>query len=474
MTPALDDLLPDLPPADAATLQRGLLAVLQTRPPEAPLDEVTVDLLLADCDRRLAAQLDAILHHPAVQALEATWRGLQQLTGRISFADGVTLELLQYTRDDMRDDFAEAPELTASGLYFHVYRQGIGLYGAAPYGFICADLEFGPAAEDISLLRQCSSVAAMAHAPFIANAGPDFFGGPDLTGLPRLRDIAGALANPRFRAWQALRATEDARYLGLCLPRVLLRAPHDPATDPACVLPYRESVADARDLLWGRASLAFTLLAADSFARYRWCVHILGSRAAAGNLQLRWDYATLPGLWHRHPLECSLSPRLEQALADEGFIALVYERAAGCARLVSAPSVQRPRPLAATSEADRAAAAGERLGAQLPYLFLVSRLAHYLKCFQRERIGSWLDRSELEHELDLWLRQYVSAMEDVQLEVRARRPLRSATVRVETVAGQTGWYRCRLQIQPHLTHNSAAFTLSLLGKLDRPQDAAPE
>ena len=112
--------------------------------------------------------------------------------------------------------------------------------------------------------------------------------------------------------------------------------------------------------------------------------------------------------------------------------------------------------------------AGERLGAQLPYIFLVSRLAHYLKCVQRERIGTWSDRSALERELELWLRQFVSDQDDAQWEVRARRPLRRASVLVEEVAGQTGWYRCRLQLQPHLTHNSASFTLSLFGKLDRP------
>jgi len=473
MTTLLEELSADLAPADATALRRGLVAALRGRPPAAPLDEVTLDLLISDCDRRLAAQLDVTLHHPAVQALEATWHSLWTLVQRISFVERITLELLQYTRDDMRSDFAEAPELTASGLYFHVYREGIGRFGSTPYGFICADLEFGPGAEDISLLRQCGAIGAMAHAPFIANASPEFFGGRDFTGLPRLRDIAGGLASPRFRAWQAFRASEDARYIGLCLPRVMLRAPHDPAKDPTCRIAYRESIASTRDLLWGRASFAFALLAADSFANYRWCVHILGSRAAAGNRQLRWDYPTLPGLWHRSPLECTLSARLEQALADEGFVALVYERGSECARLVSAPSVQRPRHVSQGTDSDRAAAAGERLGAQLPYIFLVSRLAHYLKCVQRERIGSWLDRASLERELDLWLRQYVSAMEDVQLEVRARRPLRSASITVEAVDGQTGWYRCRLQIQPHLSHNSAAFTLSLLGKLDRTPEASP-
>jgi type VI secretion system protein ImpC len=453
-------------PALAERGRRALVALVPTLPADhAFVDDAAVDLLIAECDRRITRQLDEILHAPPVQALEASWRSLARLVDRIDFAENIRLELLQCSKHDLRADFTDAPELPASGLYHHVYAQAIGTFGADPYALLCVDLEFGPGAEDIALLRQCAAVAAMAHAPFIANASPDFFSLPDFTGLPRLRDLTNALAGPRYRVWQAFRATEDARYLGLCLPRVLLRPPHDLDLDPTLPLPYRESTDRP---LWGRPSYVFALLAATSFARHRWCVHLLGSRAASAADQVRWDYPSLPDIWARCPLECVLSGRIEQALADEGFIALLHERTTGRARLLSASSVQRPRTVVQATDADRAALAGERLGAQLPYIFLVSRLAHYLKCVQRERVGSWLDRSALERELQLWLRQYVSDQDDAQWEVRARRPLRRANVAVESVEGQVGWYRCRLQLQPHLTHNSASFTLALFGKLDRP------
>lgn len=471
MTPLSDELLRDCPPEDHARARLGMTAVLRTISADTPasaLDDVLLDLLICDCDRRMAAQLDEILHDPRVQALEATWRSLELAVTRVEFDENIRVELLQCRKQDLLDDFAEAPELPRSGLYQIVYARAIGTYGAHPYGLLCADFDFGPGAEDVSLLRQCSAIAAMAHAPFIANVDPALFHMPDFTALPRLRDFAAALSGPRLRAWDSLRATEDARYLGLCLPRVLLREPYDLHTDPRAPLPYRETVQHHRELLWGRPSYVFATLAAGSFARHRWCVHVLGSRAAAVAGQLRWDYPTLPGLWHRIPLECVLSARVEQALAEGGLIGLVYERSSGCARLVSAASVQRPRQVFTSSDAERAALAGERLGAQLPYIFLVSRLAHYLKCVQRERIGTWSDRSALERELELWLRQFVSDQDDAQWEVRARRPLRRASVLVEAVEGQTGWYRCRLQLQPHLTHNSASFTLSLFGKLDRP------
>ena len=471
MTPLCDLLLQDCPPEDHARVHLGVVSVLRSIAADTPasaIDDVMLDLIVADCDRRIAAQLDVILHDPRVQALEATWRSLALMMERIDFDENIRVEILHCRKQDLLDDFAEAAELPRSGLYQIVYARAIGTYGAHPYGLLCADFDFGPGAEDVSLLRQCSAIAAMAHAPFIANVDPALFHLPDFTALPRLRDFAAALSGPRLRAWDALRATEDARYLGLCLPRVLLRPPHDLHADPRAPLPYRETVQHHRELLWGRPSYVFATLAAGSFARHRWCVHVLGSRAASIALQLRWDYPSLPDLWHRVPLECLLTARVEQALADGGLIGLVYERSSGCARLVSAASLQRPRTVFTSTDQERAALAGERLGAQLPYIFLVSRLAHYLKCVQRERIGTWSDRSALERELELWLRQFVSDQDDAQWEVRARRPLRRASVLVEEVEGQTGWYRCRLQLQPHLTHNSASFTLSLFGKLDRP------
>lgn len=432
-------------------------------------DRSALDRLIADCDRRLSAQLDALLHHPALQALEATWRALWLLVSRTDRASGVLLELLHCRKDELAADLRDAPEAARSGLYQHVYTRAIGAYGAAPYGLICAEFDFGPGPEDIYILRQCAAVAAAAHAPFVANLSPALLDLEHHAALPRVRDLAERLAAPRLAAWRALQALPDARYLGLCLPRFLLRLPHDDLAPrdalpprlplaPDLPLPYRERAGPAHaDFLWGRASYLFALLAATAFARDRWCVHLLGPAAAASAALPVLPTPSFPDFWRRLPLECQLAGRSERELAAEGLIAFSFARESGRARLFAAPSLHRPAP---------DAAAGERLGAELPYVFLAARLAHYLKCVQRELVGSWHDRAALERTLQHWLRQYVADQDDIQPEVRARRPLRRAAVVVEPASD--GWCRCRLELVPHLVHNNAAFTLSLVSRLERP------
>lgn len=432
------------------------------------VDAVHVDTLIAELDRRLSAQLDEILHHPRMQSLEAAWRGLRFVVDHLREGDNVLVELVSVTKQELADDFADAPEIPQSGLYRLVYTSAYATFGGKPYALVCADYEFGPGAEDLGLLRQCAAVSAMAHAPFIANVGAGFFGLDGFYELPRVRDLSAILSGPRYRLWHSFRDTEDARYVGLCLPRFLLRAPYRVETDPFMPLRFREAVEDDHErFLWGHASFAFAVRAIDSFSRYRWCVYIIGSRAGGmieGMTGL--EFPSMPDSSPRCTLECLVSSRIEHMLSEEGFIAVVYDRASGAAMMHSASSTQRPRRYADTEEG-RAAYASERLGAQLPYIFLVCRLSHYLKRVQSERIGQWDSRQTLQKELSDWLRGFVSDVENPHWETRARKPLRKAQVTVESVEGQTGWYRCHLLLQPHLTHNSASFTLSLLGRLEK-------
>ena len=100
-------------------------------------------------------------------------------------------------------------------------------------------------------------------------------------------------------------------------------------------------------------------------------------------------------------------------------------------------------------------------------MFIINRLAHYIKVLQRENIGSWKNRSELEDELNTWLKQYVSDQDNPSAEVRSRRPLRKAQITVEDVEGEPGWYSVQMNVQPHFKYMGADFTLSLKGKLDK-------
>jgi type VI secretion system protein ImpC len=161
-----------------------------------------------------------------------------------------------------------------------------------------------------------------------------------------------------------------------------------------------------------------------------------------------------------------LTERREFELSEEGFVSLVFRKNADNACFFSANSVQKPKQFGNSPEGKQAET-NFRLGSQLPYIFIMTRLAHYLKVLQREQIGTWKERADLERELNNWVRQYVADMESPAPGVRSRRPLRQAQVSVEDVEGQPGWYRCGLKVRPHFKYMGASFTLSLVGKLDK-------
>jgi len=408
----------------------------------------TLDLAIAELDRRLARTLRAVLQHPAVQNLEAHWRGLHRLLEHARPHDNIRVDLLPCSQAELQSDFERADDPSLAGLHHLVYTRAYASFGGQPYGLLCATYRFGPDPDDLTLLRRCAAVAALAHAPFVADAAPILLGLHDLTELPRLRDLEAAQSGPRFAAWHAFRASPDARHVTLCLPRFLLRAPHSPETTPNQPLRFREPIDHPAQFLWGSAALLLAMRTADAFAEQRWCVGLVGTRGGPALLPLVRPIAT------HCTLELLLPPRCERALAGAGLLAFTVERATGRAIAREAPTVQR-------------LADSDNLAAQLPYVLLVSRLAHYLQRVQRERVGQWDDRAALQSELDHWLRQYVADMDDPPPEVRARKPLRRASVTLDQSPDHAGWHRCHLSVVPHLTHLGRPLTLELIGRLER-------
>jgi type VI secretion system protein ImpC len=453
-----------------AVARRGLgtlLDALVASHERAPrIDKHAIDALIADIDRRLSAQLDEILHHADLQRLESAWRGVKLLVDRTEFGENIRVHLLDIDQESLRADFDEAPEICQSGLYKLVYTGEFGQFGGEPYAAMIADYHFGPSPRDVALLAQLGSVAAMAHAPFIAAAAPSFFGLEDYRRLPNLNDLASIIAGPGYERWRSFRDSDDARNVGLTLPRFLLRAPYVPGEVRSFA--YEESASgDHRAYLWGNAAFAFATRLTESFARYRWCPNIIGpsSGGSVANLPLH-HFQSSGGIATRIPTEALISERCEFELAEQGFITLAVRKGADDACFFSANSCQRPKGFGGSPEG-RQAEVNHRLGTQLPYLLIVNRLAHYIKVLQREQIGSWKERADLERELNAWLGQYVADMDTPQPSVRDVRPLRAARVAVEDPRGEPGWYRVRLSVRPHFKYMGAAFTLSLVGRLDK-------
>ncbi|WP_324082160.1 type VI secretion system contractile sheath large subunit [Geomonas sp.] len=434
----------------------------------ARISKTVLDAMIAELDRKLSRQVDEILHHPDFQRLESSWRALEFLVDRTDFRENNRIEVLNVSKEELIDDFEDATEIAKSGLYKTVYSAEYGQFGGKPYAAIIADFQFGHGPRDIKLLQDVAAVASMAHAPFIAAAAPEFFGCDDFTSLPNLKDISSILEGPQYASWRSLRDSEDARYLGLTLPRFLLRLPYGDDTIPVKTFRYQESVTDSHHrYCWGNAAFAFATRLTESFADFRWCANIIGPQGGGTVQELPLhQYQAMGAMQTKIPTEVLVSERREFELAEEGFIALTMRKGSDNAAFFSANSVQKPKYFGLSKEG-KEAELNHRLGLQLPYVFIVSRLAHYLKVIQRENIGSWKERGDLENELNLWLRQYVSEMDNPMPGVRSRRPLRQAAVSVSEVPGEPGWYRVGLKVTPHFKYMGAYFTLSLVGKLDK-------
>ncbi|SFI08785.1 type VI secretion system contractile sheath large subunit [Modicisalibacter xianhensis] len=432
------------------------------------VNKSVVDRMIVELDRKIGAQVDEILHDENFQKLESSWRGLKLLVDRTDFKENIKLDLLHATKEELLEDFEFAPEISQSGLYKHVYAAGYGQFGGEPVGAIIGNYDFSPSTPDMKLLQYTASVGAMAHAPFLSSVAPSFFGIDSFQELPNIKDVKSIFEGPKYTRWRSLRESEDARYLGLTAPRFLLRMPYDPVENPVKSFNYRENVSENHEhYLWGNTAYLLAERLTDSFAKCRWCPNIIGpqSGGAVDNLPVHL-YESLGQLQAKIPTEVLITDRREFEIAEEGFISLTMRKGSDNAAFFSANSVQKPKKFPNTPEG-RNAETNFKLGTQLPYMFIINRLAHYIKVLQREQIGSWKERQDLERELNTWIRQYVADQENPPADVRSRRPLRAASIQVSDVEGDPGWYQVSMAVRPHFKYMGANFELSLVGRLDK-------
>jgi type VI secretion system protein ImpC len=229
---------------------------------------------------------------------------------------------------------------------------------------------------------------------------------------------------------------------------------------------------DHENYLWGNTAFLMATRIVDSFAKYRWSPNIIGPLSGDAVYDLPMHlYEAMGQLEAKIPTEVLITDRREFEMAEMGFIALTMRKGSDNAAFFSANSPQKPKRFPNTREG-KMAETNYKLGTQLPYMFIINRLAHYIKVLQREQLGSWKERSDLERELNTWLKQYIADQENPPSDVRSRRPLRAAHVEVADVEGDPGWYQVVLKVRPHFKYMGASFELSLVGKLDKEKDGA--
>ncbi len=426
------------------------------------IDKVLLDEYIAKVDRIISAQLDEILHHPEFQKVESAWRSLRYLINRSPINANVKIEMLDVDKESLREDFEEAPDTTQSALYKHVYTAEYDTPGGEPISTMVSNFEFDCSAPDISLLQEISRVSAAAHCPFLASAGAKFFLKDSLEEVAKIQDLGSYMERAEFLRWKNFRESEDSRYIGLSFPRFLMRLPYGDL-NPIRNFNYQEDVAsdDHDKYLWGNATFAFAANIVRSFHDNGWAVNIRGPQSGGRveNLPLH-SFEAGRGFETKIPTEVLISETKELEFANQGFIPLSYYKNSDFACFFSANSTQKPQVFE-TPEAS----ANARINTRLPYIFLVSRIAHYLKVIQRENIGSSKPRHELEQQLNDWLGALVTKMNNPDESLIATHPLKDAKVTVTEIPSNPGYYRVSTYVVPHFQVEGIDVRLALVGQM---------
>jgi type VI secretion system protein ImpC len=426
--------------------------------------EMMINARIAQIDHLVSLQLNEVLHAKAFQKLEGTWRGLKYLLDQSETSDKLKIKVLNVTKKELLRDLQRAPEFDQSAMFKKVYEEEYGIFGGAPFGALVGDYEFGRGPEDIELLEKVAQVASAAHAPFLTAAGPEMLNMDSFTAIDAPRDMAKIFDSSEYAKWKSFRQSEDSRYVGLCLPHVLMRLPYGKAGTQIDGFNYEEGVdgTDHDKYLWGNAAYALGARLTQAFAQYGWCAAIRGVEGGGLVEGLpTHNFTTDSGdIALKCPTEAPITDRREKELADLGFIPLVHCKGTDYAAFFSVQSGQKSKVY--DSEA---ANANARLSTQLPYILAVSRFAHYLKAMMRDKLGSFMSRTDCERFLNQWIVNYVTPDDTASPSVKASHPLRDARIEVSEVPGKPGVYRAVSFLRPHFQLDELSVSLRLVAEL---------
>lgn len=430
----------------------------------------TIEGIIAELDRKISEQVNQIIHHEDFTKLEGSWRGLHYLVSNVETDEMLKIKVFNISKSDIAKTLKryKGTAFDQSPLFKQIYEQEFGMPGGQPYGMLMGDYHFDHSAPDVEILSGMSEIAAAAHAPFITGANPTLMQMDSWQELGNPRDLTKLFQSAEYAPWRALRESDNARYLGLAMPRTLARLPYGPKTAPVEEFAFEEDTtgSDHSKYVWSNAAYAMTRNIARSFKLHGWCARIRG--AESGGMVENLPCHTFPtddgGVDMKCPTEIAITDRREAELAKNGLMPLSHWKNTNYAVFIGAQSLQAP---AKYDSAD--ATANAALSARLPYLFSTCRFAHYLKCMVRDKIGSFKSRKNMEDWLNNWIVQFVTSDPAASEETKAEKPLAEARVEVEEVAGSPGYYTSKFYLKPHFQLEGLTVSLRLVSKLPAPK-----
>jgi type VI secretion system protein ImpC len=427
----------------------------------------SIEAMVAAIDKKLSEQINLILHHPDLQKLEGAWRGLHHLVNNTETDEQLKIRFMNISKQELGKTLKKykGTAWDQSPIFKKVYEAEYGQFGGEPFGCMVGDYHFDHTPADVEMLGEMAQISAAAHMPFIAGASPTIMQMATWQELANPRDLTKIFSTPEYAAWRSLRESEDARYLGLAMPRYLARLPYGAKSSPVEEFDFEEDTgaADHNKYTWANAAYTMAVNINRSFKEYGWCSRIRGieSGGAVEGLPTHTFPTDDGGVDMKCPTEIAISDRREAELAKNGFMPLVHRKNSDFAAFIGAQSLQKPGEYM-----DPDASANANLAARLPYLFACCRFAHYLKCIVRDKIGSFKEREEMQRWLQAWVMEYVDGDPAHSSEAtKSRKPLAAAEVQVEEVEGNPGYYTSKFFLRPHYQLEGLTVSLRLVSKL---------
>ncbi|RYC39761.1 type VI secretion system contractile sheath large subunit [Pectobacterium zantedeschiae] len=427
----------------------------------------TIQALIAEIDEKLSQQVNQIIHHDDFQTLESAWRGLNYLVSNTETDEMLKIRFMSISKKELGRSLKrfKGAGWDQSPLFKKIYEQEYGQFGGEPFGCLVGDYYFDHSPQDVELLGEMARIGAAAHCPFITGTAPGVMQMESWQELANPRDLTKIFQNTEYAAWRSLRESEDARYLGMMMPRFLARLPYGIRTNPVDHFDFEEQTdgSNHSNYTWSNAAYAMAANINRSFKEYGWCTAIRGveSGGAVENLPCHTFPSDDGGVDMKCPTEIAISDRREAELAKNGFMPLVHRKNSDFAAFIGAQSLQKP-----TEYHDADATANSRLAARLPYLFACCRFAHYLKCIVRDKIGSFRERDDMERWLNDWVMNYVDGdPANSSQETKSRKPLAAAEVTVEEQEDNPGYYAAKFFLRPHYQLEGLTVSLRLVSKL---------
>jgi type VI secretion system protein ImpC len=433
----------------------------------------SIQACIKELDAQLSKQLAAIMHAPEFQKMESTWRGLNYLVMNSETSTTLKLKVLNVSKKELLKDMEKAVEFDQSQMFKKLYETEFGMPGGEPYGALIGDYEFVNHPDDMTILEKMSGVAAAAFCPFISAASPTLMGLGSYADLSKPRDLAKIFDAIEYVKWRSFRDSEDSRFVTLVMPRVLSRLPYGSNTKPIDDFDFEEAPLDSKgrskpvphdQYAWMNAAYVFGTRLTDAFAKTGWCTAIRG-RENGGTVE------GLPAHIFKSddgdsdlkcPTEIGITDRREKELSDLGFLPLCHFKNTDYSVFFGAQTTQKPKKY------DRPeATANAALSARLPYIMATSRIAHYLKAIARDKIGSFMEREDMQDFLERWIARYVCADARPTAEMKARLPLAAAQIEVKEVPGKPGSYNAIAWLRPWLQMEELTQSLRLVASLPK-------